>query len=134
MPDPKPMNVYPDPNGGANSRAYAPSSVPLATGSIAAGAAAVVTAAAGSGTAPDSMFLFFQAIGRNGGGGGFLGLHAANGTYVSLFLFFSSLSVVLATINLVMGWRMRERLLKLSNKVTDVCKVNNVFTWWKTNS
>jgi len=126
----EPMHVYPDPDGTTRSGAYAPSNTALAAGSIASGAAAVVTAAAGSGTAPDQIFLFLQEAGRNGAAGGFLGLHAANGTYVSLFLLFSALSVVLATINLVIGLRMKERLLKLSARANEICKTNGVFTWW----
>jgi hypothetical protein len=118
-----PMHVYPDPGG--TPRSYAPSNTNLAAGSIASGAAAVVTAAAGSGTATDllSGFLFFaQTNTREMAGSSFLGVHAAGSKYVAIFLFFSSLSVVLATINLVIGLRMKERLQAFSGKVCQVCR------------
>jgi hypothetical protein len=118
-----PMHVYPDPGG--TPRKYAPSNTNLAAGSIASGAAAVVTAAAGSGTATDLYSFLFQSaqttateVARSS----FLGVHAASSKYVALFLFFSSLSVVLATINLVIGLRMKDRLQAFSGKVCQVCK------------
>ena len=133
MADPKPMNVYPDPNGGANSN-LVPSDTRLAGGSIASGAAAVVTAAAGSGTAPDGgIFLFFQDAARTVASGGFLGFHPANGTYVGLVIFFAALSVVLATINLILGIRLKARLVPLAEKVNKACDgPGGVLEWWKT--
>jgi hypothetical protein len=133
MSDPKPMNVYPDPNGGAARNNMVPSDTRLAAGSIASGAAAVVTAVAGSGTAPGGSFLFLQYLGHTVAPGGFLGFHAANGTYVGLFIFFAALSVVLATINLILGIRLRARLLPLSERVGKACAgPGGVLEWWKT--
>ena len=127
-----PMHVYPDPNGGARSN-MVPSDTRLAGGSIAAGAAAVVTAAAGSGTAPDGgIFLFLQGVGRTAAPGGLLGFHAVNGTYVALFILFASLSVVLATINLILGIRLKARLLPLAERVGKACEgPGGVLDWWK---
>jgi hypothetical protein len=127
----EPMHVYPDPNGGARNN-MVPSDTRLAGGSIASGAAAVVTAAAGSGTAPGGPFLFLQDVGRTLAPGGFLGFHAASSTYVALFTFFAALSVVLATINLVLGLRLRARLLPLAERVGKACDTEGVLTWWKT--
>lgn len=132
----EPIHVYPDPNGGANSANYVPSDTRLAGGSIVSGGAAVITAAAGSGTAPDQgLLLFFQDVAQRGVGGAFLGIHAASGRYVALFLFFASLSVVLATINLVKGIKMKRDLLALSTRVNEACKTGPptppIFAWWK---
>lgn len=132
MADPKPMNVYPDPNGGANSN-MVPSDTLLAGGSIASGAAAVVTAVAASGSAPGEGFIFLQELGRTVAPGGFLGFHAASGTYVALFTLFASLSVVLATINLIRGIRLKARLVPLAEKVSKACDgPGGVLEWWKT--
>jgi hypothetical protein len=122
---PEPMHVYPNPDGGANSSNYVPSDTRLAAGSIAAGAVAVGAAATGSGTAfLTNAFLVLQSAtsGHEQVAASVLGVHAADAKHVAVFLFFSSLSVLLATINLVIGLRMKERLRGLSNKVCQVCK------------
>jgi hypothetical protein len=132
----EPMHVYPDPNGGANSANYVPSDTRLAGGAILSGGAAVVTAMMGSGTAMDQILLFFQGMGRNGASTGFMGLHAASGRYVTFFLLFASLSVLLQVINLVKGIRMKRDLAALSEKVNATCKAGppaspTIFEWWK---
>jgi hypothetical protein len=127
--DPK-VGVYPDPDGGT-SRNYAPLNVVIQGGAIASGAAAVITAAGASGSAPDpAAFLFLAEAGSKGAG--FMGFHAASGTYVALFLFFASLSVVLATVNLVIGLRLRRQLFRLSQEVCQDCeKPGGAFERWR---
>lgn len=127
---PEPIQVYPPPDGPGTSSNYVPSDTRLAMGSIAAGAGAVITAAAGSGTVPgDALLFFFQSAANSPGG--FWGIHAASSGYVFLFLVLASLSVILATVNLVIGLRMRDRLRELSRKANDLCKQNGLFDWYK---
>lgn len=135
----EPIHVYPDPNGGAGSgRNYVPSDVRLAGGSLAAGAAAVVTGAMGSGSGPMTpTFLFFQEAYRGTATDpGFLGVHAADARYVAIFLFFAALSFVLAAINLVKGFRMKKRLEALSERVDQACTEGpptpTIRQWWTT--
>jgi hypothetical protein len=119
---PNPVSVYPDPGGG-RANAYTPVNTNLQVVSIVSGAVATGAAAAGSGTAPGPTFLFLQA-----GRAGFLGFHAASGTYVAIAVIFGALSVLLSVINLVNGFRMKERLRALSEKVCAVCKTAGLFT------
>jgi hypothetical protein len=121
---PNPVSVYPDPDGKSNANT-APSDTRLTGGAMAMAGGSAVTLAIGSGTVPDPVFLFFQQTG--GHGGGFLGFHAANGTYVAIGLVLASLSTVLSAINLVYGLRMRDRLRELSIRVCEICKANGVF-------
>ncbi len=133
-----PMHVYPDPNGGANSRNFVPSDTRLAAGSIVSGTAAVITAAVSSGTGTTtSMLLFLQEAGRGAAAdSGFMAIHAADARHVAIFLFFAALSVLLQVINLVKGFKMKRDLLELSQKVDTVCKngppTPTVLDWWAT--
>jgi len=128
MPNPNPVNVYPDPDGTSNA-ATLPSDGRLTGGALGTAAGAAMTLAMGSGTAPDPVFLFYQATGR--GGLGFLGFHAASGTYVAIAMILASVSAVLSAVNLIYGLRMKERLRELSERVTDVCEKNGVFDWYR---
>jgi hypothetical protein len=128
MPDPKPMNVYPDPDGGSNANT-APSDTRLTGGALAAAAGAAGALAVGSGTAPDPIFLFLQAA--NYRGPGYMGFHAASSTYVAIAFVLAAVSAVLSAVNLIYGLRMKERLRHLSERVTDVCEKNGVFDWYK---
>jgi hypothetical protein len=123
---PNPVSVYPDP-GGARANAYTPVNTNVQILSIVSGAVATGAAAAGSGTVPDQTFLFLQA-GRTG----FLGFHAASGTYVAIAVIFGALSVLLSVINLVNGFRMKERLRELSQRMCDASEKAGVFKWFAT--
>jgi len=125
MPDPKPMNVYPDPNGGSNSNAYVPSNTTTATAAAVSGAISVAAAAPAAGPILITNALAFM---QNAYAGNaqevhrFMGLHDLKPGYVAIVVFFGSLSVLLQVINLVMGIRMKERLKGLSQKVCDLCE------------
>lgn len=121
MPGDPPLHVYPDPDG-ANSDNYAPSNVPLDALSLASGAAAVVTGVAGSGSGTDLPAFLFQYGTTAAQEGGFLFFGGASPGYVAAFTFFASLSVVLGTINLVLGLRMKKRLHQLSRQVHQMCE------------
>jgi hypothetical protein len=124
---PNPVNVYPDPDGTSN--ATAPSDTRLTGGALAAAAGSAGTLAVGSGTVPDPVFLFFQAVHYKGPG--FIGFHSASGTYVAIAFVLAAVSAVLSAANLIYGLRMKERLRHLSERVTDVCEKNGVFDWYK---
>jgi hypothetical protein len=125
MSDPKPMNVYPDPNGGANSNAYVPSNTQLAGGAIVSGGVAAGAAATALGPALLTNSLALLQGATNGpamDANRVLGVHGLTAPYVAVILFFGSLSVVLQVINLVLGVRMKERLRALSSKVSQMCR------------
>jgi hypothetical protein len=124
---PNPVSVYPDP-GGARNNAYTPVNTAMQVTSIILGAGSVGAAAAGSDTVPSQGFLFLQAANR---GAGFLGFHAASGTYVAIAVILGALSVLLSVINLVNGIRMKERLRELSQRVCDASEKAGVFDWYK---
>lgn len=117
------IHIYPDPDGPA--RNAVPSNVPLDVASLASGAVAVGVAAVGSGTAPDVYSLLMQA-GTESARSGFMFFHSASAGYVAAFIFFGSLSVVLGTVNLILGYRMKERLLKFSQQVSDLCRTKGL--------
>jgi hypothetical protein len=121
---PNPVSVYPDPGGG-KANAYTPVNTNVQVVSIVAGAISTGAAAMGSGTAPDSGFLFLAETFR---GTGFMAFHAASARYVAIAVIFGALSVLLSVINLVNGFRMKERLRALSEKVCAVCKTAGLFT------
>jgi hypothetical protein len=119
-----PMHVYPDPNGGAKSAAYVPSSVPLATGAIVTGGVAVGAAATGFGTGLITNALAFLQNAAEGPAvevSRVAGVHGLTAPYVAVILVFGSLSVVLQVVNLVLGIRMKDRLRKLSGEVNTLC-------------
>lgn len=120
MPSDPPMHVYPDPDGGADN--YAPSNVPLDAASLASGAIAVGVAVAGSGSGSDINAFLFQYGPDAVREGGFLFFGGASPGYVAAFTFFASLSVVLGTINLVLGLRMKGRLHQFSRQVYQLCE------------
>ena len=122
MAEDPPMHIYPNPDG-INSSTTVPSNTVLDGASLASGAIAVGIAVAGSGTATEPVFLFFQSAARTGG---FLSIGAASSGYVAGFIFFGSLSVVLGTINLVRGIRMKERLRNFSRKVYKLAEANGL--------
>jgi hypothetical protein len=126
--DPNPISVYPDPGGGARKNAYTPVNTAMQVTSIVLGAGSVGTLAAGSGTGSPPSLLFQYAVGR---GAGFMGFHAASGTYVAIALVLGALSVLLSVINLVNGIRMKERLRELSVQVCDASEKAGVFDWYK---
>jgi hypothetical protein len=131
---PNSVQVYPDPDGTANNSQYVPVNTVIQATSIGAGAVAVVGTAAGSGTGTDVMNFLFQSV-RGGAppdaiGNGFVGLHAVGSRYVAVILFFGALSLLLSIINLVMGYRLRDKLSKLSDKISGVCMERGVFPWW----
>jgi hypothetical protein len=122
-----PMHVYPDPDGTTNSDAFAPSNTNLDAASLASGAVAVGVAVAGSGTATSGIgFLFQTAPHAAQASGGFLFFGSASAGYVAAFIFFASLSVVLGTINLVMGLRMKKRLEGFSRSVYKLCETSGL--------
>ena len=110
--------------------AYTPVNTNMQVASIVLGAGSAVAAAAGSGTMPAaSSFLFQQATGQ---GAGFLGFHAASATYVAIAVILGALSVLLSVINLVNGFRMKERLRELSQRMCDAAEKAGVFKWYAT--
>jgi hypothetical protein len=121
MPSDPPMHIYPDPDDGGGDN-YAPSNIPLDAASLASGAIAVGVAVAGSGSgSPIEAFLFQygpDAVRE----GGFLFFGGASPVYVAAFTFFASLSVVLGTINLLLGLRMKKRLHQLSRQIYQLCE------------
>jgi hypothetical protein len=121
---PNPISVYPDPDGG-RTNAYTPVNTTVQVVSIVSGAISTGAAAMGSGTAPDTAFLFLAEVYR---GTGFMAFHAAKASYVAIAVIFGALSVLLSVINLVNGFRMKERLRALSEKVCTVCKTAGLFT------
>ncbi|HEY4593644.1 MAG TPA: hypothetical protein VIJ61_14610 [Thermoanaerobaculia bacterium] len=129
-----PIHVYPDPNGGGTN-AYAPSNTATATGAIVSGAVAVGAAAPAVGGAIITNVLAFiqyapaqQTVEQ----ARFLGLHGLGPGHIAIILIFGSLSVLLQVINLVNGLRLKERLLKLSQRVCDECeKPGGPLDWWK---
>ena len=121
---PNPVSVYPDPDGTSNTNT-APSDTRLTGGAMALAGGSAIALGAGSGTVPDPILLFAQATGH--GGGGFLGFHAASGTYVAIGLVLAALSAVFSAINLIYGLRMKDRLRELSIRVCEVCNANGVF-------
>jgi uncharacterized membrane protein YtjA (UPF0391 family) len=126
MSDPKPMNVYPDPDGGARSNAYAPSNTTVAVVATLSGGVAVGAAAPGLGPMLLTNALAFLQGAANypatEASSRALGFHGLTGTSVAVVVFFGSLSVLLQVINLVLGLRMKERLRGLSEKVSQVCR------------
>jgi hypothetical protein len=126
--NPHPVSVYPDPDGSSNSNFTAPSDTRLTAASLVSAGVAAGAAAIGSGNVLPSLFLFLQA--REAGG--FLGFHAAGGTYVAIAFVFASLSAILSAINLIYGLRMKERLRELSARVSAACAKEGVFDWWRT--
>ena len=121
MPGDPPMQSYPDPDG-ANADNYAPSNIPLDSASLASGAIAVGVAVAGSGSGSDINAFIFQYGAAAAREGGFLFFGGASPGYVAAFTFFASLSVVLGTINLVLGLRMKGRLRQLSRQIYQLCE------------
>jgi hypothetical protein len=124
MGDPK-MGVYPDPDGGARSNNYVPSSVPLSSGGIISGGIAVGAAATGFSTSLITNALAFLQGGSYNApaeASRVMGVHGLTAPYVAVILVFGSLSVILQVINLVRGLRMRERLKTLSSKVCSLCE------------
>jgi hypothetical protein len=129
--DPNPVSVYPEPGGGgggARNNAFTPVNTAMQMTSIVLGAGSVAAAAAGSGTSPDTNFLFQYAAGR---GLGFMGFHAASATYVAIAVVLGALSVLLSVINLVNGMRMKERLRELGQRVCDASEKAGVFDWYR---
>lgn len=122
MAEDPPMHVYPNPDG-TDSATTVPSNTVLDGASLASGAIAVGIAVVGSGTATEPALLFLQSTAKSGG---FLWIHAASSGYVAGFIFFGSLSVVLGTINLIRGIRLKERLRNLSRKVYQLAEKNGV--------
>lgn len=134
-----PMHVYPDPNGGGGgNNAYTPSNTATATGAIVSGAVAVGAAApAVGGALITNVLAFIQRVPayQVAEPDRFMGLHGLGPGHIAIILIFGSLSVLLQVVNLVNGLRMKERLLKLSNRVCEECeKPGGVFDWWKKNS
>jgi hypothetical protein len=130
---PNSVQVYPDPDGTANNSQYVPVNTNVQGASIVSGAVAVGATAVGSGTGTGMTGFLFQSV-RGGStdaiGNGFLGLHAIGSRYVAVILFFGALSLLLSIVNLVMGYRLRDRLRKLSDKISGVCMERGVFPWW----
>ncbi len=132
-----PMHVYPDPNGGSTSNSYVPSNTTTATAAIVSGAVAVGAAAPAVGGALITNVLAFiqttPGAQQTAEHARFMGLHGLGPGHIAVILIFGSLSVLLQVINLVSGLRMKERLLKLSNRVCGECeKPGGIFDWWKT--
>jgi hypothetical protein len=130
------MHVYPDPNGGSNSNAYVPSDTRLAGAAIASGAVAVGAAAPAVGSALITSALTFlqTAPSQTAGADRVLGvIHGLGAGQVAVILIFGSLSVLLQVVNLLKGYRMKERLRRLSDRVCQECaKAGGVFDWWRT--
>jgi hypothetical protein len=126
--NPNPVSVYPEPGGGASNNAYTPVNTAMQMTSIVLGAGSVAAAAAGSGTSPDTSFLFQYAAGR---GLGFMGFHAASATYVAIAVVLGALSVLISVINLVNGMRMKDRLRELGQRVCDASEKAGVFDWYR---
>ncbi|HEX4495394.1 MAG TPA: hypothetical protein VIE43_06985 [Thermoanaerobaculia bacterium] len=127
---PNSVQVYPDPDGAANNSQYVPVNTVVQGASIASGAIAVGATAVGSGTGTDVVAFLFQSARADAVGNGFLGLHAIGSGYVAIILFFGALSLLLSIVNLVLGFRLRDRLSKLSDKISGVCLERGVFPWW----
>ena len=116
MADKPPTQVYPDPDG--MNATYVPSNTTVAAGSLLAGALSVGSAAAGTGAAVEAGPIFLQSAVSAGTLGSTMALVSAIPLpYVTATILFGLLSLGLGTWNLVHGYRMKLRLLKLSEKV-----------------
>lgn len=117
MAEKPPTQVYPDPDGATNAT-YVPSNTTVAAGSLVAGALSVGAAAAGTGAAVEAGEIFLQSAVSSGTFGSTLALVSAVPLpYITATILFGLLSLGLGTWNLVHGYRMKLRLLKLSEKI-----------------
>jgi hypothetical protein len=122
MPDKPPMQVYPDPDG-ATDTTYVPSNTTVAAGSLLAGAASVGSAAAGTGAAVEAGQIFLQSAAYSGTLDSTVAVVSAVPLpYIAATILFGLLSLGLGTWNLLNGYRMKVRLLKLSEGVWDRCQ------------
>jgi hypothetical protein len=114
-----PVHVYPDPDGATNNANYVPSNVIVDGAGIAAGLISAGAAAAGTGAAIEAS-AFLQSAAQAGAAGTAVNLISAVPIqYVAVSILFGLLGVGLNVWNLVHGYRMKVRLLKLSR---DICK------------
>ncbi|HYO15493.1 MAG TPA: hypothetical protein VE685_20045 [Thermoanaerobaculia bacterium] len=117
MAEKPPTQVYPDPDGTTNAT-YVPSNTTLAAGSLITGALSVGAAAAGTGAAVDAGQLFLQSAVSSGTLDSTVALVSAVPLpYITATILFGLLSLGLGTWNLVHGYRMKLRLLRLSERV-----------------
>jgi hypothetical protein len=116
-----PAHVYPDPDGATNNSTYVPSNTAIDGAGIAAGLISAGAAAAGTGAAVEASTAFLQSAAQAGGAYGAAAniISAVPIQYVAVSILFGLLSVGLNVWNLVQGYRMKVRLLKLSR---DICK------------
>ncbi|RPH55510.1 hypothetical protein EHM82_05175, partial [bacterium] len=113
-----PVHVYPDPDGATNNANYVPSNVIVDGAGIAAGLISAGAAAAGTGAAIEAGTAFLQSA-ATAGDVAVNFITAVPIQYVAVSILFGLLSVGLNAWNLVHGYRMKLRLIKLSR---DVCK------------
>lgn len=121
---PEPIQVYPDPDGGT-----ANSTVPVDGGTAIAGTAsgAVATASLllGAGDTVTSGVSFLQTAYNGAASGGEIAT-AVPMPYVAVAIFFGALSVLLWTIALVRGYRMKERAMRISEEVCQLCEKQGI--------
>ena len=117
---PEPIQVYPDPDGGT-----AKNTVPVDGGTTTAGTAsgAIATASLllGAGDTVTAGFGFLQSAAYDTTASGGRLVTAIPLTYVAVAIFFGALSVLLWTLALVRGYRMKQRALKISEEVCQLC-------------
>ena len=119
-----PMNVYPPPDGGANSN-LVPSDTTTAGTAIVSGGVSVATAATAVIPAliTNTVAFIQSAPGyQRVDPITFMGFHDLGPKRVAIVVAFGALSVLLQVINLVRGIRMKEQLRKFSQQVCDVCE------------
>jgi hypothetical protein len=121
---PEPIQVYPPPDGGV-----AKNTVPVDGGTATAGTASGAVAAGSLlvGTGNAVVIGFLQMAGYAAPAADGPRFTAVPMPYVTVAIIFGVLSVLLWTVALVRGYRMKERAMKISEEVCQLCEKNGIF-------
>ena len=113
------VQIYLDPDGATTNQF--PSDPLLAGGATASAAVATGAAVMGSGAGSDAgsgfLMLFWQSA--DPAARGFIG--AIPPGYATVVILFGALSVVLGTLNIVLGYRRKRKYARLSEQVHQIC-------------
>lgn len=111
----EPIQIYPDPDGGGKTQSTVPVNGPTATAGTLSGAIATGSLLVGAG---DTVVGFLQmAAYQAGPAGGGTSVTAVPLPYVTVAIVFGTLSVLLWGITLVRGYRMKARVMEISEEV-----------------